>query len=90
METNYDEEQDMQPRDYAEPRQVIIENGRVDSFMKALMAIATSVVIACLFWIVTTLNSLDKQVAILVERDDVSRSEHLEYDDRLSELERAK
>ena len=90
MEIDSDEEQDMQPRDYAEPRQAIIENGRVDAFMKAIMTIATSVVIACLFWIVTTLNSLDRQVAILVERDDVSRSEHLEYDDRLAELERAK
>ena len=90
MEINDDEAQDMQPRDYAEPRQVIIENGRVDAFMKALMTIGTGLVLASLLWIMTTLNSLNHQVTILVERDDMKQADHIRYENRLTELERQK
>lgn len=88
MDTGLDDEQDMQPRDYAEPRQVIIENGRVDVLMKAVFLIGTALITTLLVWMATTLNSLDRQVATLVTWNEVRNSDHAKFDQRLTELER--
>jgi hypothetical protein len=76
-----------EPKDYS-ARQVIVENVRVDTFMKSIVVIATALVTALLIWMATTLNSLDHQVANLVTWNEIRGNDHNKYESRLHDLER--
>lgn len=68
--------------------QVIVQNGRVSVLFKTLSAIAVILISTLLAWMASTLNELDKNVAVLISQNQSKENEHARIDSRITDLER--